>query len=54
MVKLQKQISRRIGNKEYAKYVIVIPKKDIDRVGFKEGDSLNLKIANDKIILLKS
>ena len=53
MAKLQKQVSRKIGNKEYAKYVIVIPKEDIDRAGFKEGEELKIKSLYGKMILTK-
>lgn len=37
MSKLQKQVNRKIGNKEYVKYFLVIPKEDIDSAGFREG-----------------
>ena len=53
MAKLQKQVSRKIGDKEYAKYVIVIPKEDIDNAGFKEGEELKIKSLYGKMILTK-
>ena len=36
MAKLQKQLSRKVGNKEYSKYVIVIPSEEIKKSGFRE------------------
>ena len=53
MVRLQKQLSRKVGNTEYAKYVIVIPPKLVKEAGFKEGEELKLKILYGKIILSK-
>lgn len=51
MVKLQKQLSRKVGDKEYVKYVIVIPSKVIEKVGFKEGQEIKIKTVKGKIIL---
>lgn len=52
MAKLQKQLSRKVGNKEYAKYVIVIPPKAIKEAGFKDGQELNIKSSNGKLIIV--
>ena len=42
MVKLQKQISRKKGNKEYYKYVITIPPEVIKEKGLKAGDEIQV------------
>jgi len=47
-MKLQKHISRKIGNKEYLKYVIVIPKEDVDTLGWKDKQELSLTISGNK------
>lgn len=52
-MKLQKQLSRKVGEKEYPKYVAVIPPKIIEELGFKEGEELEVKARNGKIILEK-
>jgi len=39
-MKLQKRLSRIYNGKEYYKYVLVIPEKEIKKTGFKEGDDL--------------
>ena len=49
MVKLQKQLSRKVGNTEYAKYVVVIPPKLI-----KWGQELKVETRNNKIIMEKT
>ena len=41
---LQKQLSKRIGDKEYAKYVLVIPPKVIHQLKWKGGEKLELEI----------
>ncbi len=51
MAKLQKQVSRKVGKKEYSKYVIVIPEDEIKKAKFKEGDELKLETREGKIII---
>lgn len=50
-MKLQKQLSRRIENKEYPKYVVTIPPKQIQEVNWDEGIELEAVVKNGKIIL---
>ena len=42
-MKLQKQLSRKYGSKEYAKWVLVIPQSKVQEVGFKEGQELSIR-----------
>jgi formylmethanofuran dehydrogenase subunit D len=51
MTRLQKQLSRKVGSKEYAKYVIVIPPEEIKKSGFKEGQELKIDTKEGKIII---
>jgi len=41
-MKLQKRLSREYKGKKYYKYVLVIPKKEVNKAKFKEGDELNI------------
>jgi antitoxin component of MazEF toxin-antitoxin module len=50
-MKLQKQLSRKVGNKEYAKYVIAIPAKLIESLGWTEGQSLESEVMNHTLII---
>jgi bifunctional DNA-binding transcriptional regulator/antitoxin component of YhaV-PrlF toxin-antitoxin module len=50
-MKLQKQLSRRVDKKEYPKYVITIPPKQIEEVGWKEGTELEAIVKGGRIIL---
>jgi AbrB family looped-hinge helix DNA binding protein len=50
-VKLQKQLSRKVYDKEYPKYVVTIPPKQIQKVGWKEGTELEAVVKDGKIIL---
>jgi hypothetical protein len=43
-MKLQKQLTRKIGNQEYSKYVLVISSKDIEKLGWKQGQELELVV----------
>ena len=53
MARLQKQISSKVGDKEYAKWVIVIPLEDIKKSGFKEGQDLIVETKEGKISIKK-
>ncbi len=50
---LQKQLSKRIGDKEYSKYVIVVPSKLIEKLGWKGNEELEAEIKKGKLIIEK-
>jgi len=52
-MKLQKQLSRRVGNKEYPKWVVTIPPKQISVLGWKEGEFLESEINGQELIIRK-
>jgi len=43
-VKLQKQLSRHFGGREYAKWVVVLPPKLVKQLGWREGMELLAEI----------
>lgn len=53
MVQLQKQLSRKVGNTEYSKYVVVIPSKVVKEAGFKEKQELKIESKKGEICLKK-
>ena len=53
MAKLQKQLSRKVGNKKYPKYVVVIPPEIIKEAELGEGDELEINVKKGKIVLNK-
>jgi bifunctional DNA-binding transcriptional regulator/antitoxin component of YhaV-PrlF toxin-antitoxin module len=50
-VTLQKQLSRKVEGKEYPKYVVTIPPKQIEEAGWKEGTELEATVRDGKIVL---
>ena len=52
-MRLQKQLSRKVGDKEYAKWVITIPPKKIKLLGWGEGEFLESVIVNQELIIGK-
>ena len=50
-MKLQKQLSRRVGDKEYPKWVITIPPKQIGALGWSEGERLESEINGQELIV---
>lgn len=53
-MKLQKQLSKKRGEKKYYRYVINIPSKIVKKLGFKAGDELKGNIKKDKLIIGKN
>jgi len=43
-VKLQKQLNRRLGGREYAKWVLVLPPRTVKALGWKEGQEFKFQI----------
>lgn len=52
-MKLQKQSSRKVGNVEYPKWVVVIPPETIKNAGWKEGTELDADFRDGKLIIKK-
>ena len=50
-MKLQKQLSRKVGNTEYVKWVLVVPPTMIETLGWKEGQELEAEIKDNKIVV---
>jgi bifunctional DNA-binding transcriptional regulator/antitoxin component of YhaV-PrlF toxin-antitoxin module len=51
-MKLQKQLSRKVGDRAYPKYVIIVPPQDIEALGWKEGEYLESEI-NDQMLIVR-
>ena len=52
-MKLQKQSSKKKGQKDYPKYVVVIPEKIVKEAGFKEGDELESEAKKGEVRLVR-
>jgi len=52
-MKLQKQLSKKRGEKKYYRYVINIPSKIVKKLGFKAGDELKAHIKCGKLVMEK-
>ncbi len=50
-MKLQKQTSRKVGDKEYSKYVIIVPPDRIERLGWQEGEELADQVQGKKLVI---
>ncbi len=50
-MKLQKQLSRKVGDAEYAKWVVVIPPEKIKEIGWTEGAEIEVVVKDGKIVL---
>ncbi len=52
-MRLQKQLSRKVGDKEYPKWVITIPPKKIKELDWGEGEFLESEVNNQELIIRK-
>lgn len=50
-MRLQKQVNRIVEDKEYSKYVVVIPPESIGQLGWIEGQELDSKIDDNKLVI---
>jgi len=50
-MKLQSQVSRKVGDKEYKKFWIVIPQKLLKKLKWKIGQELKGNIKKGKLII---
>jgi antitoxin component of MazEF toxin-antitoxin module len=50
-MKLQKQLSRKYGGKEYPKWVIIVSPKRIAELGWQEGESLETEVKDQELII---
>ncbi|HLC86340.1 MAG TPA: hypothetical protein VJG30_03580 [Candidatus Nanoarchaeia archaeon] len=53
-MKLIKQKGRDYGNKEYFKYILVMPNKLIEKLSWKGGEDLEAEIKGEKVIIKKN
>jgi antitoxin component of MazEF toxin-antitoxin module len=50
-MRLQKQLSRKVGATEYSKYVTVIPPEKVKELGWKDGQELDVEIKDGKLVI---
>lgn len=51
LLRLQKQVNRKIGDKEYSKWIIAIPPEKIEEAGWKVGDEIEAVVKRHEILL---
>lgn len=51
VMKVQKRVNRRVGDKEYLKWYVDIPPHIIKETGWKESMELDFDVKGNKIIL---
>ncbi len=50
---LQSQVSRKVGDTEYEKHWVVIPKKLLDELKWKTGTELKAEVKGNKLVMEK-
>lgn len=50
-MRLQKHLSRKVGNKIYYKHVIVVPSKLVEELKWKDEQELKGKVQNKKLVI---
>jgi antitoxin component of MazEF toxin-antitoxin module len=50
-MKLQEQLSRKVNGRKYPKYVMTVPPKYVDELGWEKGIDLTVSVEGDKLII---
>jgi bifunctional DNA-binding transcriptional regulator/antitoxin component of YhaV-PrlF toxin-antitoxin module len=50
-MRLQKQVSRVVGDSEYVKWVVVVPTSEIEKLGWMEGQELESVVERKKLVI---
>ena len=50
-MRLQKQVSRVVGDSEYVKWVVVVPTSEIEKLGWMEGQELESSVERNKLVI---
>lgn len=53
-MQLQKHLNRIVADKEYAKYLVVIPPEDVKKLQWKDGERLDHEIKDQALIIRKA
>ena len=50
-LKLQRRLNRIVDGKEYSKYIIILPKEQIDALHWHSGEDLESSIERNRLII---
>jgi len=53
-MRLQKQVNRIVEDKEYSKYVLIVPPEDVEKLEWKEGEELAHEVKEQALIIRKA
>ncbi len=53
-MRLQKQLNRVVDDKEYPKYLLVIPPEAVEQLAWKAGEELEHEVKNESLIVRKT
>lgn len=53
-MRLQRQVNRVVEDKEYSKYVVIIPPEDVEKLEWKEGEELAHEVKEQALIIRKA
>jgi antitoxin component of MazEF toxin-antitoxin module len=53
-MRLQKQINRIVENKEYAKFVVIMPPEHVQQLGWQDGQELEGEVKDETYLLRKA
>lgn len=53
-MRLQKQVNRKVDDKEYSKYVLVVPPEEVQKLQWGEGEELDHEIKEDALVIRRA
>jgi hypothetical protein len=51
-MRLQKRFNRKVGDREYSKWMIVLAPEDVEKLGWSEGEELETQVRDSKLVLM--
>ena len=54
VVRLQKRFAYTYNDKRHYKHIITVPDEYVDKLGWKEGSNIELKVYKDELVLKSS
>jgi bifunctional DNA-binding transcriptional regulator/antitoxin component of YhaV-PrlF toxin-antitoxin module len=50
-LKLQKRFNRKVGDVEYSKFIVTLPKEQIEELHWHEGEELESVVERNKLVI---
>jgi len=53
-MRLQRQVNRVVEDKEYSKYILIVPPEDVEKLGWEVGEELSHEVKEETLIVSRA